>query len=102
MSTLRARICAYAKTAMKTMSMDFRALILTSVLWSLTVARTLLTVPILLVHSLAPAKPDILATELSASMSTSVYRAHVIRWLPVLMIWAHLRARAEVDSLATG
>jgi hypothetical protein len=71
-STLRARICAYAKTAMKTMSMDFLALTLTSVLWNLTVVRKLLTVPILLVHSLALAKLDILATERSALTSMSV------------------------------
>ena len=71
-STLRARICAYAKTAMKTMSMDFCALTLKSVLRNLTLVRTMLTVPIMPVHSLALAKLVILATELSALTSTSV------------------------------
>ena len=71
-STLRARICAFAKRAMKTMSMDFRALTLTSVLRNLTVVRTTLTVQIMQVHSLALAELDFLETELSALTSTSV------------------------------
>lgn len=65
-STLRVCIFASATAVMKTLSMVFHALTLTSVLLESILAWKMLIVPIMMGHSLALAKPAILVTELSA------------------------------------